>query len=139
MQLYDKDLLSVQEVRELVDKAKTAQMELCQKSQSEVDKIVRSIAYAGVRNAKRLAEMAHEETGFGIVADKVIKNVFASRGVFEAIKDMKTIGDVGKSESSSVSGFKYKAMKAPVKAVTVENGCAYLRIGTDSVYEGLTE
>jgi hypothetical protein len=30
-------------------------------------------------------------------------------------------------------------MKAPVKAVTNENGCAYLLIGTDSVYEGLTE
>ena len=36
--------------------------------------------------------MAHEETGFGIEADKVIKNVFGSRGVYEANKDMKTIG-----------------------------------------------
>lgn len=102
MQLYDKDLLSVQEVRELVDKAKTAQMELSQKSQSDVDKIVRSIAYAGVRNAKRLAEMAHEETGFGIVADKVIKNVFASRGVYEAIKDIKTIGEIAWDEEKQV-------------------------------------
>ena len=71
MQLYDKDLLS---------------------SQEEVDAIVKSVAEAGVRNAKRLAKMAHEETGFGIEADKVIKNVFGSRGVYEAIKDMKTIG-----------------------------------------------
>ena len=51
MQLYDKDLLSVQEVRELVEKAKAAQEELSQKSQAEVDAIVKSIAYAGVRNA----------------------------------------------------------------------------------------
>jgi len=102
MQLYDKDLLSVQEVRELVDKAKTAQLELSQKSQSEVDKIVRSIAYAGVRNAKRLAEMAHEETGFGVVADKVVKNVFASRGVYEAIKDLKTIGEIAWDEVKQV-------------------------------------
>lgn len=95
MQLYDKDLLSVQEVRELVDKAKTAQEELSAKSQKEVDVIVKSIAYAGVRNAKRLAKMAHEETGFGVEADKVIKNVFASNGVYEHVKDMKTIGELG--------------------------------------------
>ncbi len=92
MQLYDKDLLSVQEVRDLVEKAKKAQQEFAKKSQEEVDAIVKSVAEAGVRNAKRLAKMAHEETGFGIEADKVIKNVFGSRGVYEAIKDMKTIG-----------------------------------------------
>ena len=89
MQLYDKDLLSVQEVRELVERAKAAQQELSEKSQQEVDAIVKSIADAGVRNARRLAKLAHEETGFGVEADKVIKNVFASRDVYEHIKDMK--------------------------------------------------
>ncbi len=102
MQLYDKDLLSVQEVRELVEKAKAAQEELSQKSQAEVDAIVKSIADAGVRNAKRLAKLAHEETGFGIEADKVIKNVFASRDVYEHIKDMKTIGELGYDEEKKV-------------------------------------
>lgn len=92
MQLYDKDLLSVQEVRDLVEKAKKAQQEFAKKSQEEVDAIVKSVAAAGVRNAKRLAKMAHDETGFGIEADKVIKNVFGSQGVYEAIKDMKTVG-----------------------------------------------
>ena len=72
MQLYDKDLLSVQEVRELVEKAKTAQQELAAGTQADVDRIVKSVAQAGVRNAKRLAKLAHEETGFGIEADKVI-------------------------------------------------------------------
>ena len=56
MQLYDKDLLSVQEVRELVEKAKAAQEELAGKSQQEVDRIVRAIAQAGVRNARRLGK-----------------------------------------------------------------------------------
>ena len=83
MQLYDKDLLSVQEVRELVEKAKAAQQELAAKSQAEVDRIVKSVAQAGVRNAQRLAKLAHEETGFGVEADKVIKNVFASDGVYQ--------------------------------------------------------
>ncbi len=102
MQLYDKDLLSVQEVRELVEKAKTAQQELSEKSQKEVDAIVKSMASAGVRNARRLAKMAHDETGFGIEADKVIKNVFASNGVYEHIKDMKTIGELGRDEEKKV-------------------------------------
>ena len=53
MQLYDKDLLSVQEVRELVAKAKAAQSELSEKSQEEVDRIVKAIAEAGVRNAAK--------------------------------------------------------------------------------------
>ncbi|MEA4988880.1 MAG: acetaldehyde dehydrogenase, partial [Anaerovorax sp.] len=92
MLLYDKDLLSVQEVRELVERAKVAQLELAQKKQEDVDLIVKSIAEAGVRNAKRLAQLAHDETGFGIVADKEIKNIFGSKGVYDRIKDMKTIG-----------------------------------------------
>ena len=98
MQLYDKDLLSVQEVRELVEKAKAAQQELAAKSQAEVDRIVKSVAQAGVRNAQRLAKLAHEETGFGVEADKVIKNVFASDGVYQHIKDMKTIGELERDE-----------------------------------------
>ena len=72
----------MQEVRELVEAAKAAQRELAQMSQAQVDRIVRAIADAGVRNARRLAQMANEDTGFGIEDDKVIKNVFASRGVY---------------------------------------------------------
>lgn len=100
MQLYDKDLLSVQEVRDLVEKAKAAQQELAQKSQAEVDAIVASITKAGVRNAERLAQMANEDTGFGKVADKVIKNIFGSQMVYEHIKDMKTIGILDRDEAN---------------------------------------
>ena len=99
MQLYDKDLLSVQEVREIVGNAKKAQEELAGKNQAEVDHIVASIAMAGVRNAARLAKMATEDTGFGIVEDKVIKNIFASHGVYQAIKDLKTIGEIDCDEA----------------------------------------
>lgn len=102
MQLYDKDLLSVQEVRELVNAAKEAQQQLARMSQQQVDHIVRAIADAGVRNARRLAQMANEDTGFGIVDDKVIKNIFASRGVYNYIKDMKTIGEVGRDDANGI-------------------------------------
>lgn len=102
MQLYDKDLLSVQEVRDLVEKAKLAQEELSQLDQKEVNAIVKSIADGGVRNARRLAELANKETGFGIVEDKIVKNVFASKGVYEHVKDMKTIGEVSRDEEKKI-------------------------------------
>ena len=102
MQLIDKDLLSMQEVRELVEAAKQAQQELAAMDQAQVDRIVHAIADAGVRNARRLAQMANEDTGFGVVDDKVIKNVFASRGVYEHVKDMKTIGEVSRDEEKGL-------------------------------------
>ena len=72
------------------------------KSQQEVDRIVRAIAQAGVRNARRLGKMAHEETGFGTEADKTIKNIFASDGVYQYIKDMKTVGELERDEEKKV-------------------------------------
>ena len=113
MQLIDKDLLSMQEVRELVEAAKEAQQELARMDQAQVDRIVRAIADAGVRNARRLAQMANEDTGFGIVDDKVIKNIFASRGVYEHIKDMKTIGEISRDDPTSTALYKAEiAIKA---------------------------
>lgn len=100
MLLYDKDLLSVQEVRGLVERAKTAQKELAEKTQTQVDQIVKSISDAGVRNAKRLGQLAHDETGFGIASDKIIKNIFGSKGVYERIKDMKTVGVIKRDEDA---------------------------------------
>ncbi|TPG68155.1 acetaldehyde dehydrogenase (acetylating) [Brevibacillus laterosporus] len=92
MMLSDKDLLSVQEVRNLIKKSKNAQYALSQMSQEHIDAIVKAVANAGVANAESLAKIAVEETGFGIREDKVIKNLFGSKVVYEHIKDMKTIG-----------------------------------------------
>ncbi len=74
MQLYDKDLLSVQEVRELVAAAKKAQQELAGKPRPLSDRILRSISTAGVRNARRPGQKWRSRRQvFGIVDDKVIK------------------------------------------------------------------
>ncbi len=112
MQLIDKDLLSVQEVRELVEAAKEAQQELARMNQAQVDHIVQAIADAGVRNARRLAQMANEDTGFGIVDDKVIKNIFASQGVYEYIKDIKTIGEISRDDAKGL-----RAIAVPVGVI----------------------
>ena len=92
MELEDKDLLSVQEVRHLLKEAALAQEKLSSMDQQKIDRIVKAISDAGVSNARVLAQAAKEETGFGRVEDKVIKNLFASRHVYDAIKNIKTVG-----------------------------------------------
>lgn len=92
MELTDKDLQSIQEVRNLLKEAQKAQEVLSTFSQCQIDKIVKAIADASAANAEKLAKMANEETGFGKWQDKVIKNIFGSKGIYEAIKDQKTIG-----------------------------------------------
>jgi len=90
--LYDNDLLSVQEVREMMKRARQAQKDLQQYSQKQIDAIVKSITDVCVENAEKLAKMAVEETGFGIWQDKVLKNMLGSKIVYESIKDLKTVG-----------------------------------------------
>ena len=91
MQL-DKDLQSIQEVRDLIKQAKTAQKELAAMDQEQLDRITAAVSRAGAEHARRLADMAVEETGFGIAEHKEIKNRFAAVTVYEAIKDLKTVG-----------------------------------------------
>lgn len=92
MQLTDKDLISIQEVRNLLREAKEAQKELAKMNQEQIDRIVKAIADAGYENAEKLAKMAEEETGFGKWQDKILKNTFAAKQVYESIKDLKTVG-----------------------------------------------
>lgn len=88
----DKDLQSIQEVRNMMKKAVVAQRKFQSWDQGRVDALVKAIADACVANVEPLAKMAHEETGFDIWQDKVIKNPLGSKLTYEYIKDMKTVG-----------------------------------------------
>ncbi|RJP75886.1 MAG: aldehyde dehydrogenase family protein [Candidatus Zixiibacteriota bacterium] len=90
----DKDLSSVQEVRDLLARAQAAQDQLRDLSQKDVDRITLAMAEAGEKAAERLAKMAVEETGFGKYEDKVAKNRFATRRLIAAITPLKTVGFV---------------------------------------------
>lgn len=92
METLDKDLRSIQEVRDLIKKAKEAQAKLAVMTQEQIDAIVKAVADAGYKHREKLAKMANEETGFGRWQDKIIKNSFASKHVYASIKDMKTVG-----------------------------------------------
>ena len=89
---FDKDLKARQEARDLLRQAEMAQQELARFPQEKLDAIVKAIADSIYEAAPELAELAVRETGFGNVEDKITKNRFASRRVWEAIRDMKTVG-----------------------------------------------
>ncbi|MBQ6997693.1 MAG: acetaldehyde dehydrogenase (acetylating) [Oscillospiraceae bacterium] len=99
---FDKDLRSIQEVRDLVAKAKAAQEIYAGFSQSKVDAIVKAVAEACAANAQRLAKMAVEETGFGIWQDKILKNLLGSAITYDSIKDLKTVGILSEDSEKKV-------------------------------------
>jgi acetaldehyde dehydrogenase (acetylating) len=92
--MSDKDLLSVQEARDLVDAAHAAFLQVAKFDQQKIDRICASMAQAGLREAARLGALAVEETGFGIPDDKREKNRFAAEDVWNYFKTLKTVGVV---------------------------------------------
>jgi acetaldehyde dehydrogenase (acetylating) len=94
----DKDLVSVQQARDLIEAAHRAQVELARFDQGKIDRICEAMAKAALREAARLGALAVEETGFGIAADKEIKNRFAAEDVWNYFKSLRTVGVVSESK-----------------------------------------
>ncbi len=92
--LADKDLISIQEARNLVVAARGAQQQWLHADQQTVDRVCEAMAEAAYQAADRLGRSAAEETGYGVPAHKKIKNEFASRMVWESIRNVKTVGVV---------------------------------------------
>ena len=98
----DRDLASISEARMLARAARQAQSALAELSQQQIDAIVTAMADAVTPHAEALARLAVEETGYGVVADKVQKNLFGSRQVYEFIKPIKTVGVVNRDEARRI-------------------------------------
>src|SRR5207247_1319414 len=94
----DKDLISVQQARDLVDAAHRAQTELVRLDQARIDRICEAMAKAALRESPRVAAMAVEETGYGIPADKQEKNRFAAEDVWNYFKNLRTVGVVSETK-----------------------------------------
>jgi acetaldehyde dehydrogenase (acetylating) len=92
LQLRDRDLVSIQEARELAAQAAAAQQKFSKFSQEQVDAVVEAISKAAAAAAESLARAAVEETGFGNVPDKIIKNRLGAVDVANAIRGMRTVG-----------------------------------------------
>src|SRR5690348_14092681 len=98
----DRDLASIAEARALARRAKQAWIELAEFSQERIDAIIDAMAAAAVAQAEAFARLAVEETGYGVVADKVQKNLFSSQKVYDFIRPMKTVGVIARHEATRV-------------------------------------
>ncbi|HEX4565306.1 MAG TPA: aldehyde dehydrogenase family protein, partial [Vicinamibacterales bacterium] len=98
----DRDLASIAEARSLARRAKDAASILAEFSQEQIDALVDAMAAAATQHAEAFARLAHEETGYGVVADKIQKNLFASENVYRFIRPMKTVGVVNRLEDRKV-------------------------------------
>lgn len=94
------DLASLQQQ---LEKVRAAQKEFASFRQEQVDKIFREAATAANNARIELAKLAVEETGMGIVEDKVIKNHFAAEYIYNQYKDDKTCGVLEKDSAYGIT------------------------------------
>ena len=105
MENFDNDLRSIQEVRNLARKGKVATIQIADYTEEQIDKILCNMVKVAAENAVMLAKMAVEETGFGKWEDKTFKNHLASKVLYNAIKNMKTIGVIKEDLETKVIDF----------------------------------
>lgn len=98
METFDRDLRSIQEARNLARLGKVASEKIADYTEEQIDRILCNMVKVAEENSVCLAQMAVEETGFGKVEDKTYKNHMASTILYDAIKDMKTIGVIKEDE-----------------------------------------
>lgn len=100
--IADKDLQSIQEARALVTQAFEAQKQLSKFAQEQVDSVIDAMAVTVQAQCERLGALAVEETGYGIPADKTIKNRFAAENVYRYIRPLKTVGILREDRQSGI-------------------------------------
>ncbi|HEY3176056.1 MAG TPA: aldehyde dehydrogenase family protein [Candidatus Polarisedimenticolia bacterium] len=88
----DPDLLSIQQARHLALRASVAARELAAFSQEKLDAVLDAMHRAALPRAEEWARLAVEETGFGNVGDKVLKNLFSTVDLYKHIRPMRTVG-----------------------------------------------
>src|SRR5881296_1611813 len=98
----DKDLESVQEARHLVETAHDAWLKFEDFAEDQVERILSEISRAAIANAEALARIAVDETGYGTVEHKTLKNLFCADDVYRAIRPMKTVGIVNEDKEKKV-------------------------------------
>jgi acetaldehyde dehydrogenase (acetylating) len=102
LSLRDRDLISIQEARHAVERAHEAQKKFAAFSQQQVDAVVEACANAATDAGESLARLAVEETGYGNVPDKIIKNRLASIDVPRAIRGMRTVGVIREDREKGI-------------------------------------
>src|SRR2546428_10657828 len=98
----DKDLESIHEARSLLQAAHEAWLKFEHFTEEQVERIVLEMSKTGIANAEALAKIAVEETGYGNIEHKTLKNLFCADDVYRAIRPMKTVGVVNEDKEKKV-------------------------------------
>ena len=93
---------SIEKLEEAIARTKDAQKVFASYTQEQVDRIFLAAATAANKARIPLAKMAVEETGMGVVEDKVIKNNYAAEYIYNAYKDTKTCGVIEEDASFGI-------------------------------------
>jgi len=93
---------SVEKLEKAIKRIKEVQKVFASYTQAQVDKIFLAAASAANKARLPLAKMAVEETGMGVVEDKVIKNNYASEYIYNAYKDTKTCGIIEEDKAYGI-------------------------------------
>ena len=94
---------NAQELTARIKQLREAQKKFATYTQEQVDEIFRQAALAANHNRIKLAKLAVEETGMGIVEDKVVKNNFSAEYIYNQYKNMKTCGVLEEDKTSGIT------------------------------------
>jgi acetaldehyde dehydrogenase / alcohol dehydrogenase len=92
----------IDEVDAAVARAATAARDFRRLDQDQVDRIVWAMTVAGLEAATELAVLATEETQFGVLEDKVIKNYVATEFLYDYLKDKRTVGVIERDRHAGI-------------------------------------
>ena len=101
--MKDFEVCDEESLEKMLAKVRAAQEKFATYTQEQVDEIFYRAALAANKMRIPLAKMAVEETGMGIVEDKVIKNHYASEYIYNAYKDTKTCGVIERDEGFGIT------------------------------------
>jgi acyl-CoA reductase-like NAD-dependent aldehyde dehydrogenase len=87
---------------ECVDRARCAAAAMRELDQPAVDRIVWEMVVAGLEHAVELARLAMDETGFGVLEDKVVKNLIATEFLYDYLKDKPSVGIIERDEELAI-------------------------------------
>jgi len=94
---------SAEALEKALERVRAAQKKFAEYSQSQVDSIFKAAASAADRQRIPLARLAAEETGMGVVEDKVIKNHYAAEYIYNAYRDTKTCGVIEEDKQYGIT------------------------------------
>lgn len=100
--MNEKSVKTIEDLNQLIDKVKEAQKQFSTYTQEEVDKIFLAASIAANSARIPLAKLAVEETGMGVIEDKVIKNHYASEYIYNKYKNVKTCGILEEDKSYGI-------------------------------------